>query len=386
MKWFIEAEALEEIKDVFAQADGSIVAAVVGQGVEPEPEEFAVVDGVAHIAVAGPLMARSNPILKFFGVQHTGYNDILAALSFAEKSPKVESIQLNVNSPGGQASGLHRVTDTIKALTKPVVSVADYAASAAYAIAAATGRIEAQGPASSFGSIGVAAEFAVDEKIVTITSTEAPDKRPDVTTEEGRAVIRSQLDAMHELFVSNIAESRGTTPVLVNETFGRGRSFLAEEARSRGMIDDIRLANGGPSESQKQSASAEEKNKMDLKTLKTEHPEVYSAACSEAVTKERDRVGAHLEMGTMSGDMKTALTAVTEGTEMTQTLNAKYMSAAMNKRDKQNRTDDDETADDALRGKVTNKGKEGEVEVSDFDREFAANLKSLSGVDCDISE
>ena len=383
MKWLIEQEALDDVRAIFSQDFTPAMISQLSNNSDPKDEVFVVQDGIAHVGINGPLMARPNPIMRFFGMNHTGYSEVLEALAIADADPKVKSVQLNVNSPGGQASGLFAVTDAIKSLTKPVVAVADYAASAAYAIAAATGRIEARGPASTFGSIGVAAEFAVDEKVVTITSTESPDKRPDVTTEEGRAVIRSQLDAIHELFVSTIADTRGTSASEVNEKFGRGRTFLAGEARSRGMIDDIQGGASVGSDSDSQSANAEKENKMDLKTLKADHPDVFSAACEEAVTEERDRVAAHLQMGDTSGDMKTAIGAVLDGSGMTQKLQAEYMSAGMKRRDVENRESDDAEAGDALKGKAessTGDG-DGESDVTAFDKEFAASLSELRGVD-----
>lgn len=383
MKWFIEQDALEDVKSIFCRDISPALISQLSNTSDPKDAIFEVQDGIAHVGVNGPLMPRPNPMMRFFGMNHTGYSEVLEALAIAEADPKVKSVQLNVNSPGGQAAGLFAVTDAIKSLTKPVVAVADYAASAAYAIAAATGRIEARGPASTFGSIGVAAEFSVDEKIVTITSTEAPDKRPDVTTEEGRGVIRSQLDALHELFVSSIADSRGTSAGEVNEKFGRGRTFLAGEARSRGMIDDIQGGASVGADSDSQSANAEKENNMDLKTLKADHPDVFSAACEEAVTEERDRVAAHLQMGETSGDMKTALGAVLDGSGMTQKLQAEYMSAGMKRRDLTDREDDDAEAGDALKGKAETSatGDDGESDVTAFDKEFAATLAELRGVD-----
>ena len=87
---------------------------------------------------------------------------------------------------------------------------------------------------------------------------------------------------------------------------------------------------------------------MDLEELKTKHPALYAAAmaigATEATAKERDRVSAHLEMGQASGDMKTALAAVADGSDMTQTLQAKYMTAGMNRRDIADRQKDDGAA------------------------------------------
>lgn len=68
---------------------------------------------------------------------------------------------------------------------------------------------------------------------------------------------------------------------------------------------------------------------MDLDTLKAEHPETYRAALAVGASEERDRVTAHLTLGQSSGDMDTAIKAVEDGSEMTATLQAKYMAAGM---------------------------------------------------------
>ena len=88
---------------------------------------------------------------------------------------------------------------------------------------------------------------------------------------------------------------------------------------------------------------------MNLDELKAQHPELYAAVMklgeASGVTKERDRAGAHLIMGEASGDMKTAMTAVKDGTEMTATLQATYMSAGMNRKDINARGGDELNAD-----------------------------------------
>lgn len=83
---------------------------------------------------------------------------------------------------------------------------------------------------------------------------------------------------------------------------------------------------------------------MDLATLRASHPEAFAAAVEEGVTKERDRVGAHLTMGAASGDMKTATAAIKEGKEMTASIQAEYMAAGMNRKDLKARKDDDAEA------------------------------------------
>ena len=94
---------------------------------------------------------------------------------------------------------------------------------------------------------------------------------------------------------------------------------------------------------------------MDLKTLKSEHHNVFAAAVQEGSEKgtatERDRVVAHLTMGEASGDMKSAVTAIKDGVEMTSSMQATYMAAGMNRTDTDTRSAEEialaEAADNA---------------------------------------
>ncbi len=72
---------------------------------------------------------------------------------------------------------------------------------------------------------------------------------------------------------------------------------------------------------------------MDLNTLKAQHPDVFQAAKDEGIDQERDRVSAHLTMGQQSGAMDTAVKAAMDGSAMTMTLQAQYMTAGMNRSD-----------------------------------------------------
>ena len=112
---------------------------------------------------------------------------------------------------------------------------------------------------------------------------------------------------------------------------------------------------------------------MDLAKLKAEHPAVYAQAVAVGVAQELDRVSAHLVMGESSGDMKTAVKAIQEGSEMTATLQATYMTAAMNRRDIENRNDDDKGTEGA-NGADSDEGKDRGDAV-------AAEVDKLLGID-----
>ena len=210
-----------------------------------DPENYAVVGSVAQICIAGVLSEEPDFWAWLMGCDGTTYVDIREAFAAAAADPMVKSVILDVSSPGGYTDGLFETLAAIEAFGKPIQVQASEACSAAYALAAMAGPITPKGPASSFGSIGVACSFAFDSdlEIVDVTSTAAPNKRPDPRTPEGKAVIVEQLDAIHELFADAIARGRseatGTkyTVAKVNSGFGRGATMLADDAFAAGLID-----------------------------------------------------------------------------------------------------------------------------------------------------
>lgn len=91
----------------------------------------------------------------------------------------------------------------------------------------------------------------------------------------------------------------------------------------------------------------QENKTMTKEELKAKHPELYAELVNIGVMAERDRVTAHLTMGEASGDNKTAVEAIKDGSEMTATLQAKYMAAGMNRADINARGEDDAGASGA---------------------------------------
>ena len=380
MKWLIEETALDLVLPILrsqAHNVSDLVEARASVQSQPEAGSFEQRGDVAVIPVVGPLMPQRNRLMDMFGMPHTSYAEINQAFAAADSDPSVNSITLDINSPGGTVSGLFETVDLINNSSKPVLASADLAASAAYAIAAASDRIEAKGRASTFGSIGVAVSMPVDDSSVTITSSNAPNKRPDVKTEEGKAMVVAQLDEVEKLFVTSIAEGRSVSDSQVYNNFGKGRTFLADESLSRGMIDAIQTANtgGAGANSQATNEVAKDNKTMDLETLKAEHPSVYKEAVALGETKERSRVGAHLKAAKSSGAMKLAHDSIESGADFNQELMAEHMAAGFALRDQAKLASDEEivaeAADSAKKVDPSN-------EASEFDRQFEAQLKELS--------
>lgn len=266
----------------------------------------------AEINVVGVLTKRPDFFAYYMGGGNTLYGDIVSAINTANTVNKFKSIQLNIDSPGGSFDGLFDLLGAIQGSAKPIRAyVNGIAASAAYAIASQADSITVSNRSARVGSIGVVASYYTGSAIKRITSTQAPKKAPDPSTDEGRQDIVAELDALHALFVEAIAAGRGVDEKTVNKKYGQGAMLLADEALKRGMIDKI-----------------ESTGLREVKTV-----EVKTDEFKAGIEAERDRVLAHLTMGEASGDMVTACKAIRDGAAMTAELQAKYLAAGMNKAD-----------------------------------------------------
>ncbi len=211
-----------------------------------EPRIFRRAGDVAEIRVEGVLTPKPDFYAYYYGGGNTTYPEIIQSLQIAGADPSIKRVVLSIASPGGYVAGLFDVLAALEIFAKPKETIASQADSAAYAIAALGGKITAPNDAAEFGSIGVCATYVKYdfEEVIDITSSNAPDKRPDPSTDEGKKVIRKYLDDIEDLFVAAIAKGRGTTAETVTSTFGRGAVMLATEAKKLKLIDRITKAPG----------------------------------------------------------------------------------------------------------------------------------------------
>ena len=370
INWLIVEEVIERM--VSARESGNMptpeqeqeyAASIEAANSGDMPRIMSYAGNSAAINVTGVLTDAPNLLARWFGGGNTTYREIRNALAIADADPAINEITLYVNSNGGMASA--EWIETMEAVastnTKTRAFVGNMAASAAYGLASQADEIQAQNSLSSVGSIGVVQRSIIRDDVVETASSNAPKKRPDATTEEGKSVIRDHIDAIEEIFIDKIASGRSVKASTVRAEFGQGGLVLAQEALNRGMIDSIAASgsqveetNGNQDTAQAQTKTApggKKESKMDLETLKAQHPALYlavfEAGKEQGVKDERDRVCAHLTCGEQANCMDVASKAIQEGTEMTQTLTAQYLMAATNKRDIESRDDDDVDANGA---------------------------------------
>jgi hypothetical protein len=120
---------------------------------------YSFIDGAGVVSITGSLVNRGAWIGASSGL--TSYEGIAAQLERAAADPQVKTVVLDIDSPGGEATGMFSLAAKVRAVAaeKPVIAVVnDMAASAAYGIASQASEIVVS-ETSLVGSIGVVLHF-----------------------------------------------------------------------------------------------------------------------------------------------------------------------------------------------------------------------------------
>ncbi|AUR98013.1 TMhelix containing protein [Vibrio phage 1.246.O._10N.261.54.E10] len=314
----------------------------IAQDGQSNSRVLSVSGNVATIAIAGVLTHSYGFMTWLMG--GTAYTDIMSAMQMAELDPEITDIRIKMNSGGGQVSGLFDLIAQMQSMKTPMTcEVSGMCCSAAYAIASQCESIITASEGEGIGSIGIVVEAYIDENVKSITSTNAPNKRPDASTEEGVAQIRAELDAYEDLFIEAIAAGRRTNTADIKANYGQGSVTTARNALKSGMIDAIASQSGsalggtatnltaqGETEHQPTANSEEIMNKAELQA---KHPELYAEIKNEGIqagkTQEQERVSAFAELGEASGANELAMACIKDGTEHSASINAKFVAAQM---------------------------------------------------------
>lgn len=214
--------------------------------------EFTRIGGLAIIGLRGPIMQDDTYLswlisLVFGGTVLESFKD---SLHKAAADRDVNSILLDINSPGGEALGIEEAAQLIRSVNakKPVTAFVDgMAASAAYWLGSAAGRLVLSGQSSQVGSIGVVLSMrdtkerdaAQGIKTYEVVSSQSPYKRVDPGTEEGMANLKAHVDRFAAVFIESVASFRGKSVDQVMAEFGKGDMVFAADALKAGMADAV---------------------------------------------------------------------------------------------------------------------------------------------------
>lgn len=203
--------------------------------------------GIAVIPVHGTLVKRTAGLDAASGL--TSYTEISAMLESALADPQIAGILLDIDSPGGEASGSFELARRVResAALKPVWAVAnDSAYSAAYAIGSSANRLIVS-ETGGVGSIGVIA-LHIDQSVkdandgYRYTAVTAGTHKNDFSPHEplsdtAKAELQAEVDRLYGLFVEHVASMRTLATDDVRAT--EAGLFFGANAIAAGLADAV---------------------------------------------------------------------------------------------------------------------------------------------------
>lgn len=223
-----------------------------GAEAAPEAEEQArpyrvTSGGVAVIPVVGVLVHRESWWSDFLGC--TGYGRIAAKLKSALADDAVRAILLDIDSPGGQVSGMFALADKIReaGTQKPVWAAANEEAySAAYALGSSAQKLFLPSTAG-VGSIGVVwmhlDQSGSDEMRglkyeMIFSGARKIDYTPHKPlNKKAYAAGQTEVDRLRDLFVAAVARNRGLEEQAVRDT--EAALYYGPDAVDIGLADGV---------------------------------------------------------------------------------------------------------------------------------------------------
>ena len=210
---------------------------------------YSVAGRTASVGIRGALTPRSS-LLGLLGLE-SNYGDVAAAVALADADDSVDSIRLDISSPGGLVEGAASAAEAIARAVKPVTAyVEGECCSAAYWLASAADRIVAS-PTAEVGCLGVCVSVvdysdalaAEGIRRVDFVSSQTPRKLADPTTDEAAASdLQANVDDKAAVFLGAVARYRGLADAdEVARRYGGGATMSAQRALDAGLIDAIAL-------------------------------------------------------------------------------------------------------------------------------------------------
>ena len=203
--------------------------------------------GIAVIPIHGTLVKRVLGMEAASGL--TSYGGIAQEIDAALADPQVQGILLDIDSPGGEASGSFELARQIRhaATQKPVWAVANDAAySAAYALAASAQRLIVT-ETGGIGSIGVIAlhidQSAKDaQEGYRYTAVTAGAHKNDFSphhplSDEAKAELQAEVDRLYGLFVEHVTAMRSLNADAVRAT--EAGLYFGANAITAGLADAV---------------------------------------------------------------------------------------------------------------------------------------------------
>lgn len=269
----------------------------------PKRKPYNVKNGVAIVTITGSLVNRGAWVGASSGL--TSYEGIGHQLKTALADDAVNSVILDLHTPGGEAVGAFEVAELVRQLSarkRTVAVVNGMAASAGYAIASAATEIVTTETGVS-GSIGVVllhadySRWLANEGIkptLIFAGAHKVDGNPfEPLPGEVREDLQNEVAAFHDLFLKTVAKGRGSRLTAAAARKTEARTFIGAAAVDAGIADrvgtfetvlaELSRAPGGRSTAPKGRTSMAETTDVPANAgiTQSQHDAAVSAARSE---------------------------------------------------------------------------------------------------------
>lgn len=202
----------------------------------------------AIVSIRGGFTNSESWMNEYMGL--LSYPRIRSAVAAAANGEGITQILLNMESPGGQVTGISETASFLRGVGESV-PIYTYAggtmASAAYWIGS-VGKEIYTSDLSNVGSIGVIAVHMEKSRMLEeggITATvlrqgqyKALGNPYEKLSDEAKAEIMASMGKVYERFTAHVADARGL-PMASVEQWAEGRVFFGYEAVANGLADDI---------------------------------------------------------------------------------------------------------------------------------------------------
>lgn len=247
--FFVSKTYDQEVKEAFVKIQKQLKTAAQAQQME-DPASVVAYDfdspdipdnSVAYHRVWGIITASS----RYYFSSKQLEEDLLAS----ENNPQITSHILHVNSPGGEAYYLDRLSETLGKCQKPILVLYEMACSAAYHIACHGQRVYATTQFDFVGCVGTMTSFydfrpyyeSLGIKLVEAKATASDLKNKmfdDLKDGKPKQYIEVVLNPLNDCFLSTVkAKRKSLADLPADSPVLRGETFFTANAVELGLAD-----------------------------------------------------------------------------------------------------------------------------------------------------
>ncbi|WP_422451852.1 signal peptide peptidase SppA [Endozoicomonas sp. ALC066] len=280
-----------------------------------DPEEFSDFDRMSYmlsrhgnlavVNISGELTTRKSWYNRYAG--RVSYAEIREAVVAAANDESIEGIVLDMDTPGGAATGIMELSDFMEDVDKKVKPIYTYTGtsmcSGGYWLGCIGRKIYAS-PMASVGSIGVVMahqsyhrylkELGIDATVFRSGEFKALGHSMESLSDKAEQTIQDSLDKTYGIFLDHVSDARGMSVKTLKQNAAEGRVFLASDAKEVGLVDKLAYFDQALSEISKKVGKKSDSRQPESQYLKGEEPmtkkvitEKAQAALASGVTEEQ---------------------------------------------------------------------------------------------------